>query len=574
MKKSILTTSYQGALLLLVVSAFLFACSGSGGSDATDLLAETSDPSSDITVTPDLPADIFTDGSAASTANITQAATFAWNEFIALNWPALTTTRDTANTNLTFGSQGGGTPLVWHTFRNKVEIYPGDTSNPPPGYNASAPDLGYSTVPPVYVYDPTTVGTSSGQIDPYSGTPSGTTPFINLDEKNEIGAATMFAGIGDSDEYPASQILFLAKANSKEFIYAGQNDWYAGGTDFASAQSNTISYINDNGNTPPANSMDSLISFPSGTVEIKTAWRRLTTDEANSGRFYQTTVRYYKDDNGTTKYVDDTFGMLALHIIHKTPTAPYFIYATFEQADNILTTSGDQVEDVDGNIINSADLTPTTPNFTVTNATPTTPMTFDPTTASSTPGKSLYYQNIAGQGLPTGTVTYNRRINSIPQEIIDVNESAHSAISDYNSTNGITNSPWPYYKLVNVQWKPIQKTHGVDYTGADSATYYLSNSVVESDYILQKFSGEFSQLAGAGDFTITDYDKDGNGIYNSYYDGTKYLMGGCMGCHGNATNGGSDYSFILGLPVKEPEYASPVDLTEDRIQQLTKFLKK
>ena len=46
-------------------------------------------------------------------------------------------------------------------------------------------------------------------------------------------------------------------------------------------------------------------------------------------------------------YRDATWGLVALHIIQKTPSAPYFIYATFEQADNIKTVGGKPVEDVE-----------------------------------------------------------------------------------------------------------------------------------------------------------------------------------------------------------------------------------
>ena len=40
--------------------------------------------------------------------------------------------------------------------------------------------------------------------------------------------------------------------------------------------------------------------------------------------------------------------------------APYFIYATFEQADKILNASGQSVEDVDGSLLSTAQ-PPTTP---------------------------------------------------------------------------------------------------------------------------------------------------------------------------------------------------------------------
>ena len=198
---------------------------------------------------------------------------------------------------------------------------------------------------------------------------------------------------------------------------------------------------------------------------------------------------------------------------------------------------------------------------------------FSPTSAHSMPKNSLYYINVPGYGTPSGVFTYNRRYNSIPSEIIAANKQAHQIIANYNSTNGVKDSPWPYYKLVNVQHKPIQKQPGVDYTGPDRASYYLSNSVVESDYTLQLFSGRFSPIKGHG-FSITDYNNaNGSVAYNAYYN-CKFLMGGCMGCHGNATNKGKDYSFIIGNPVGEPEYAEPVSMDDAKHENLMKMLNK
>jgi len=171
-----------------------------------------------ITVSPDVPADIFTDGTPASKANLSQAANFAWNEFIALNWPAKSQNRDIPDPSLKFGSQGGKTPLVWHTYRHKVETYPGN-GKPPPGYNGSAPDFGYNTPTPSYFYEPSKTGTTDGNVNPCSGTKSATTPWINLDEKNEISAATMYAGVSKGAGYPDPQILFLAKSNEEEYKY-------------------------------------------------------------------------------------------------------------------------------------------------------------------------------------------------------------------------------------------------------------------------------------------------------------------------------------------------------------------
>ena len=62
--------------------------------------------------------------------------------------------------------------------------------------------------------------------------------------------------------------------------------------------------------------------------------------------------------------------------------------------------------------------------------------------------------NTPGTTEPQGFVYVNRRVHSIPQAVIDVNKTAHDAIKAYNQTNNLPDSPWLYYKLVNVQYQP------------------------------------------------------------------------------------------------------------------------
>src|SRR5947208_16581120 len=93
-----------------------------------------------ITVSPAVPSDI---SGGAPNATLQQSAAFAWQEFIALNWPALAGQRDAADQGQKFGAGGNGSPLVWQTYRSKVEIFntvkdaQGDFA--PPGYSTSAP---------------------------------------------------------------------------------------------------------------------------------------------------------------------------------------------------------------------------------------------------------------------------------------------------------------------------------------------------------------------------------------------------------------------------------------------------
>ncbi|HEY0098167.1 MAG TPA: hypothetical protein VGB76_04350, partial [Pyrinomonadaceae bacterium] len=60
---------------------------------------------------------------------------------------------------------------------------------------------------------------------------------------------------------------------------------------------------------------------------------------------------------------------------------------------------------------------------------------------------------------------------------------------------------------------------------------------------------------------------DGTVFKNVQFNGKGYLMGGCMGCHGNAQFGGVGFSFIFGGgPVPAPE-------TDDPPTSLDKFVR-
>src|SRR5208337_234674 len=95
--------------------------------------------------------------------------------------------------------------------------------------------------------------------------------------------------------------------------------------------------------------------------------------------------------------------------------------------------------------------------------------------------------------------------------------------------------------LVNVQYYPYDK-HITDqtpngslydapppYTAKNPApsSYYMANIVVETNRALQLFSGGLSPSIS------TDWNQDGSDHKNSYYGGSFYRMGGCMGCHGS-----------------------------------------
>jgi hypothetical protein len=159
-----------------------------------------------------------------------------------------------------------------------------------------------------------------------------------------------------------------------------------------------------------------------------------------------------------------------------------------------------------------------------------------------------------------------------------VNTIAHAAIAQYTKQKNVT-SPWGYYKLINVQYVPINKTTpGAPYSGKNRATYYQSNSVVETDYTLQMFSTAIFGIQSPSLFgPPTDYNTGTPAVpqkpfSNTYFNGTANAMGGCMGCHGNAQVAGFDFSFILaGGPVLTPQSPAQADALATRALYRTLF---
>jgi hypothetical protein len=297
-------------------------------------------------------------------------------------------------------------------------------------------------------------------------------------------------------------------------------------------------------------------------------------------------VRFYenKGPDNAPCYFEQKWGLIALHIIQKTPSAPAFIYATFEQADNIRRpTDAAPVEDPDGNVINPPfDATPTTPALAYEDSPDAPKVKVTPKGAPfCTPQNNLYFKdNPNNAGLTGGgAICVNQRYEPIPPDVIAVNLAAHVAITGYDTANGIANSPWLYYKLVSVQASPFDVSaisptdpiHG-------PAVFFQANIVVETNYTLQQFQGRISTSeAGAGAPTaVPAKDVPPPNVVTPAPTPTGVVgvnMGGCMGCHGNAqVSKGTDFSFILAEgPTPYPDTPSALGDAALRTKYLNLF---
>lgn len=449
-------------------------------------------------------------------ADSTQVAlsTFAWQEFIALNWPSTynTTSHERGKPDLTksiadFLSPPSTGQLVWQTYKHRVEMYPRDTTKFVNTFDSA----------PQYFYDLESGQKSILGLNSTKPLSTITTIFNNLDETSEINLCTLFVE-GDSLAPGASKyknpdtasglpgaprrMIYEAKGNRDMFDYVKNYKLYDSLTRVTKIKNTEKAIKNDGKGAvyPNKNADSTLIVFPfgdnngvEGSIEVKATWRQLTLKEYNSKRYLTAPIIYYRnvpkngksvayydivpgeptyDTNNTLKTLP--YGLVGLHIIHKTKTFPSYVFATFEQVDNLSTT----VE----------------------------------------PLNTLFFYN-RNNDLNTNKQYVFDRSKPILEGTKQVNAEVHKQIRAL-----APNSVWQYYKLIGVQGHPQNNANTTD--------YFLSNIVTETNQTLRNFAGTLNNNTGLPDLTAINL-----------YQGKKvFVQGGCKGCHGNAQD--ADFSFI------------------------------
>jgi hypothetical protein len=454
---------------------------------------------------------------AGTAANRTQLAQFAWQEFIALNWPSSYgddgTIRGNPSSNpaLTFASVTTQTaqPLVWQTYKHRVELFPDNFA----GYNSNfdtPPRYDYAQVSGGETFACTATGTdpNSPPLSQLNSSNGHADIFNNLDETTEINLATMFVqtdpaappptGSYMADNNPGRRFIYEAKANRTMFDYVASNTLYDPATRWPVAE-HTLQEVNTGnigGVAPcPVNPGGSpVICFPpgvqgeaEGTIEIKATWRQLSQVEYNSGRFLVAPIiRYFNyDQTDLSKFCYNLveasatatslpYGLVGLHIIHKTTNFPTFVFATFEQVDAL---------------------------------------------DDSVPNNQLFFLNRNSGIVNPDRQDINSRAHAIEDDIELVNSQVHEAIRGLNAR-----SVWQYYKLIGVQGTASNFNQNID--------YYLANIATETNEALRSFAGTLDGTNGTTNPSQTNISKvDDTG------ETVTYIGGGCKGCHGNAQRG-------------------------------------
>lgn len=457
---------------------------------------------------PLIPIDIYRNGSVAHQ----DLATFAWLEFLSAVAPNAAGSRGVPGGS--FASSGASTagPLVWETYQHRTELLPcnvsssGATPTPPQPWGAA----------PKYV---TTALNSNPQVCSTITLPtSGALPYNNLDEATQIGQNSLFFPAVPGNPQPATdpQVLFEAKANQYESNYVAQN--YKSLTN---------------------------ITLPTGTVEVKAAWRPLSSIPSDQRyRYHVANVLVYSGSDSAPVATVVPYALLALHIIHKTPNYPAFIFATFEQVDDFQNQATGQPTGVYyvpsyGSVAYELPKTTTFP--------PTGKTVPNPNINFSTSQPTAKPYGTTPVALPLGPVTsipgaktvggavvvpVTSPVPPVP-EVAKVNAQALAAMKGIPGFG--KGFVWQYYKLTGVQAIPTN-----DETTRD---FYLANIVVESSQPgIQLFRG-FPPITGG---TLNNLRNQVNVIDSHNNPATLTSSGGCQGCHGVAqTRNGFDFSFLF-----------------------------
>ncbi|GJM35045.1 MAG: hypothetical protein DHS20C18_40460 [Saprospiraceae bacterium] len=409
-------------LFLFIVTSFWFCDRTEKPAEETELVEAPY-----INISSTVPKDI------ARTASIEDIAKFAWEEFLALNWKSSYTTanpkRGQADNSWSYQSAGAYPDLlVWETYAHRTELRPFFGKIMP--FN-SAPHYSFG---------------DTSNIKPAPGENPSFELFNNLDENNEIGSCDVYAH-GSLDQ----MVLYQAKVNQDEYDYFMQNleDTTVLKTAISNTFNNLVKYkayyegATSSCNCPPAQNVICLpcggAQIPNGNgatyegaIEVKTAWRKLDPAKDDTTRFYMKKVLYYTQGPGETIYYHNAvFGLVGIHIIHKTQNFPDFIFASWEQVD-----------DRNANM-----------NYVI----------LDPNTGKETGGLK--------------PVLDNQHV--VPAYLDSVTNKVWSQLKGLNKE-----SIWQYYRLIGVQSLPYNSL-----AEDPSKNYYMANFVIESDSFLSVFSG-------------------------------------------------------------------------------------
>lgn len=374
-----------------------------------------------------------------STFNQNNADCFAWQEFISLNWPE--------NGNNDFGAPGDLSFVQWENYMPKDVLLQPNGAPPPP--------WGTTLVADHHV--------NNFEKSNLSFNPAKTKLLLN---PSKFGKKDTLTGMDIHQAAPFKGPNWLGGQNNT-------NVWYE-----IMVNKDHYDFINDNGYYNAAVQHDSVkagipINFPKGSVgglvgaiELKAAWMEMDDPSNLKWNRYKLSKAVVQDPT-TGQLRNTTVALVGLHILHKTENQPTWVWATFEQIDNVPGSSSPP----DGYNFHNPNCTSKTVNLSG-----GTTATVGCTANTSPP----YYLNQA-----TPVPVQISRLNPIdPSSAAPINQLMQSNIKKFYPS-----SVWQYYQLVDVIWsatpqpdptQPIRSPRNINVSAMQSGGAIVANTTLES----------------------------------------------------------------------------------------------
>ena len=431
---------------------------------------------------------------------------FAWQEFIGLNWPAAAGQRGVPDPNAgpaDFGKPNATAPTVWETYKANTEVFLAGGVRPKPWNDPAPPPPRCATSAP---------GVRELLAKPGVRVLSALSAFGDfvLDDTHQASGQWLADQAGNL-------IYYEIKVNQDEFDSIVANGFYDGAVQNRTAATGANPTAGGqyqvklpsgcNAGSCPNNGSPRM-----GAIEIKSAWRILTDPSQNSR--YLAAQAVLIDKAGACSPA--MMGLVGLHIIHKTVSQSQFIWATFEQVDNVPPASSSAFNNPACHC-----------QAVIPEACGGSPTTFQNCANGQTQGQACS-ANVPPRTYPPSAscpafpiqVARNRPIsNNSTDPVVATNTAAQAMLTAANP-----NTVFKYYQLIDVLWSTSPQDNYTNQPNQPGPVAPLSMSGATPDA---------SALPVA------------NTAMETYVQGLT-----CLTCHVHATvpggNYASDFSFILG----------------------------
>jgi hypothetical protein len=299
------------AALLITLSIAFFGAAPQPSTTASNpavtdgtALPEPPPPTVSETIPPDveIPA-----GFPATEIPIAYFDDLSWRTFLAANWPAVEGKRGVPDLDKKLGDKCKA--VVWETWKAAYEVFQphGERPSEWDSFEAGSPckDIARADVGKAKVL---VAFSNFGPV---------------LEDFNQAGFGEV--PVGPLVAQNRTYVRYEVRMNKVQYNFIRGDP----------SDPKTARYLRQN--LPPADGAP--LNFPFDSIEVKAAWREFRLPEEDLlDRYYH--VEALLVDRQTRTYAKKTMGLVGLHIVHKTPSRPQWVWSTFEHVDNVAVGPG------------------------------------------------------------------------------------------------------------------------------------------------------------------------------------------------------------------------------------------